>query len=190
MTQKDQRALVELLSVYGPKVLGFLKKWFGDTLKEPERESALYQAAYNVWRFADRYDPARGSLQSWFLRIARNAAVSILRGERRNAAAELGSEPAYDPADDCEDDEPAVESKEHWRAKQLDDIIRNHLEGLEQAVAGADLAAGGTADSARLARLLGTSINTIYATRSKVRAKIRTMIPEGGEGQGPQKGET
>jgi DNA-directed RNA polymerase specialized sigma24 family protein len=186
--QDAQLALAELSQAYGPKVLGVLKKKYGDTLKEPEREWALNRAAHKVWRFADRYNPNRGSLRSWFLRIARNEAVTILKGEIRNAAGELNSDPAYDPADDCNDNESAVESKDNSRAKQLDDIIQNHLKGLEQAVAQTDLAAGGAADSARLAKLHGTSINTIYATRSKVRAKIRAMILEREDLQKRQKG--
>ena len=62
----DQAALRRVLELYGGKVSGWLKKHFGDVLQPPELDEAFNQAAFNVWRFADRFDPAKGSLGGWF----------------------------------------------------------------------------------------------------------------------------
>lgn len=179
MMDKDQSALAEWLKLYGPKVFGFLKQRYGDKLRDQEIEEALNQTAFNLWRFADRFKPDKGSLRSWIIRIAQNAAVSILRGETKHLAKDLEYEPAYDPAD-CwwEEDEPDSESKSQWRAEQLDDIIQNHLKGNEQAVSKADLASGGSADTGRLAALLGTSKNAIYVARTNYREKVRKLMQE------------
>lgn len=179
MMDKDQSALADWLKLYGPKVWGFLKQRYGDKLRDPEIDEALNRIAFNLWRFADRFRPEKGSLRSWIIRIAQNAAVSILRGETRHMAKDLEYDPAYDPAD-CwwEEDEPEVASKSQWQAEQLDDIIRNHLKGNEQVVAEADLAAGGSADAGRLAALLGTSKDAIYVTRTNYRAKVRRLMQE------------
>lgn len=181
MAEKEEVALTEFLRAYGGKIKGYLTRLYGDVLKEPEINAALNATAFNVWRFADRYTTAKGSPKTWIIRIARNAAISILRGENRNRAKDLEYDPAYDPSDpseDCEDDPQDIGSRDRWRAREVEKIIKEELKGNEQAVAMADLNAGGEADSARLAVLLGSTKESIYATRSKVRAKIRKLIPE------------
>lgn len=180
MMEKDESGLTSLLEAYGPKVRGYLRKHFADVLKAPELEEAFNQAAFNAWRFADRYNPDRGSLRGWFLRIARNAAVSILRCERRHLAKDLEYDPAYDPANDCPDEapEPAFDSKEQRRLQELNNILYHKLTGLEQTVALNDYKAGGEADTGRLATMLGKTKNNISATRSKVKKKITQMMLE------------
>jgi hypothetical protein len=44
----------------------------------------------------------------------------------------------------------------------------------------ADMVAGGTADSVRLARILGSTVNSIDANRSKARKTIRKLMIERG----------
>ena len=100
MMEKDEEALGALLKIYGPKVRGYLKQKFGDVLRQPELDEVFNRAAFNVWRFADRFRPECGGLRGWFIRIARNAAFSLLRGENRHLAKDLEYDPAYDPAED------------------------------------------------------------------------------------------
>ncbi len=178
MMEKDEAALAEVLRRYGPRIKGFLRVTFGDVLREPERKEVLNIAAFNLFRFADRFKTGRGTLRGWFFKIARNAAISFLRGEKRHTAQQLEYEQAYDPADDCPDEAPDVHSKEHKRLEELDNIIFKKLTGFEQAVAINDFKAGGDSDGARLAALHGKSLNTVYATRSKVKKKITQMMQE------------
>ncbi len=180
---QDREALASLLGRYGPKAKGYLLKQFGDTLREPEIDQALNDAAFNVWRFADRFDPGKSKFKSWFIRILQNAALSIIRAEKKHLAKELEYDPMYDPAragagdaEGCSADGPLV--------KLVNGIIDNELTGLEQAVARADRAVGGSADTARLAEIHGKSMNNVYATRSKYREKIRRLAQERQAGQG------
>lgn len=188
MMEKDESALVMLLETYGPKVRGYLRKHFGDVLKAPELEEAFYRAAFNVWRFADRFNPDRGSLRGWFVRIGRNAAVSILRCESRHMAKDLEYDPAYDPAEDCPDQASDVDSKENRRLQELNNILYNELTGLEQIVALNDYKAGGEADTGRLAAMHGKTRQNIYTTRSKVKKKITQMMLEWESRQSGRKG--
>jgi DNA-directed RNA polymerase specialized sigma24 family protein len=176
MMEKDEAALAEVLRRYGPRVQGFLRARFGDVLRDPERREVLNVAAFSLYRFAERFKAGKGTLRGWFFKIARNAAISFLRGEKRHTAQELEYEPAYDPAEDHPDDCPDVDSKEHKRLKELDNIIFSKLTGFEQIVAINDFKAGGDADSERLAALHGKTLNNVYATRSKVKKKILEMM--------------
>lgn len=177
MAEKEEDALRQFLEAVGGKIKGFLMKLYRGVLKEQEIDAAVNATAFNVWRFADRYTTAKGTPKTWIIRIARNAAISILRGENRNRTEESPDDPHYDPADHCEDDPQEVGSN-RWRAHQMNDIIEHELTGLEQAVARADLAAGESTDAGRLAALHGTSKQSIYTTRSKYRAKIRKRVLE------------
>jgi DNA-directed RNA polymerase specialized sigma24 family protein len=188
MAEKEQDALPLFLKTCGGKIKGFLTRRYGDVLKEQEIDEAVNRTAFNVWRHADRYTPAKGSWKAWVIRIARNAAISILRGENRNRAADLEHDPAYDPGDHCDEEPPEGCSTDRWRVQQLENIIDNELTGFEQALARADLAAGGSADSRRLAQIHGKSLNTVYATRSKTGAKIRKMIGEREASRGRPRG--
>jgi RNA polymerase sigma factor (sigma-70 family) len=188
MMEKDESALFALLETYGPKVRGYLRKHFGDVLKAPELDEALNRAAFSVWRFADRFNPERASLRGWFLSIARNAAVSILRSERRHLAKDLEYDPAYNPAEDCPGQAPDIDSKEKRRLQELDDILYKKLTGLEQTVALNDYKAGGEADAGRLAAMLGKTRQNIYTTRSKVKKKITQMMLEWESRQSGRKG--
>lgn len=177
MMEQDEQALAKVLELYGPRVNGYLRRKFGDVLREPELAEALNVAAFNLWRFADRFRPEKGSLRGWFITIARNAAKSLLRSESRHVAKELEYEPEYDPAD-CSDDAPPVDSKEHRRLKELDNILNTKLTGFEQIVALNDFKAGGEADAGRLAAQHGKSKQMVYTTRSKVKKKITGWMRE------------
>jgi RNA polymerase sigma factor (sigma-70 family) len=187
MMDKDETALGEILEIYGPKVKGFLRKQFGDVLKEPELDEAFNCAAFNLWRFADRFKSGR-SLRGWFIRIARNAAISIIRGEKKHLSKDLEYDPSYDPADDHSEASPAVDSKEAARLQKLDDFIHNHLTGFEKIVAINCYKAGGEPDTVRLAALYGKTRQNVDTVRSKVKKKLtewmlnsepRQQIPKG-----------
>src|SRR5690349_21854104 len=86
---QDRGALATLVKRYAPKLKGYLTKHYGDSLREPEIRQAVNRAFFNVWRFAERFDPKKGKFQGWLIRIAQNVAVSLIRAEDKHQAKEL-----------------------------------------------------------------------------------------------------
>jgi RNA polymerase sigma factor (sigma-70 family) len=188
MMEKDESALVELVKVFGPKVRGYLRIKFGEDLKEPELHQAFNRAFFNAYRFAEKFNPEKGGLRGWLIRIARNAAISIIRAEERHQAKDLEYDPSYDPADDCDDMSPDVDSKEHARLTALYDFINNKLTGFERIVARNCFIAGGEADIGRLVALYGKDRQNVDTVKSKVKKKITQALLDWDSRQGGRKG--
>jgi DNA-directed RNA polymerase specialized sigma24 family protein len=175
MADRDKEGLRLFLKRYGGRLKGFLVKRYAAVLQPGELEEALNNAAFNVWRFADRYDEGRGSLGSWSIRIAQRAAQSIIRREIGYRAKNLEYDPSYDPAGDPPDEREAgsCDRSDDPRLKVLHEAIEA-LPPLQKAIIQADLAAGGgLADAGRLAAIHGTSKNAIYVSRFKAREALQ-----------------
>lgn len=172
---RDPEALALFVARHKDKVYGWLVKHHGHHLAD----EAFHRALGNVWRFADRYDDKRPA-GPWFLRIARNSALSILRGESKHKHEALGERPGYDPAGCGPDGEreytEAEQEHQKGREQRRRDVVAvvDGLPPQQRAVMMADLAdPSGTAPAADLADRLGTSTNSIYVTRKNARDKIR-----------------
>jgi RNA polymerase sigma-70 factor, ECF subfamily len=74
--KKDEEALSALYDRYSGLVFSEAKRILRDT---GAAEEILQDLFYQVWRTAERFDPARGSLAGWLLVAARNRAISKLR---------------------------------------------------------------------------------------------------------------
>jgi len=175
MMDGDADALVALLKVYGPKVKGYLRKQFGDTMDDSERDYVFQQALINVWNKIHSYDPEKGGLRGWFIRIARNAAISHIRGEKRHKTDPL-ADPADDNVDGCGDIGFPVDSKEQKRLDRIHDFIENKLKGIERIVARNFFTIGGDPDIVRLAAKLAKTRSYVDTVKSKVKKKIREAI--------------
>jgi RNA polymerase sigma-70 factor, ECF subfamily len=81
--QKDEDALSALYDRYSGLVFSEAKRILRDT---GAAEEILQDLFYQVWRTAERFDPARGSLAGWLVVAARNRAISKLR--RKSGKAE------------------------------------------------------------------------------------------------------
>lgn len=83
---RDEDALREVIDAYGDAVHGMARR----VLAEPNLAEEVAQDTFvALWRRPGAYDPARGSLQSFIMGIARNKAVDLVRKEeslRRTAA--------------------------------------------------------------------------------------------------------
>jgi len=87
----DTLALGELYDQYGRTVFGVLYRLLG--APEPAEEVAQ-DAFHAVWRRAATYQPDRGSVRTWLLAIARNAAIDW----RRTKGKRIEREAAIDEA--------------------------------------------------------------------------------------------
>jgi RNA polymerase sigma-70 factor (ECF subfamily) len=74
--QKDEEALSALYDRYSGLVFSEARRILRDT---GAAEEILQDLFFQVWRTAERFDPARGSLAGWLLVAARNRAISKLR---------------------------------------------------------------------------------------------------------------
>jgi RNA polymerase sigma-70 factor (ECF subfamily) len=172
MAEKDESALRTVLESYGPKVKGYLSKQFGEVLDSGERDAVLNEAALKVWEAAHAYDAGKGGLRGWFVRIARNTAISHIRGEKRHRSTPLNEDPAVADGDVP----PVVDPVDRARLERLDDFIHNKLTGIEKTVALNCFTVGGDADSVRLAAKLGKTRAYVDTVKSKVKRKIQEAV--------------
>jgi len=175
---KDEDALRLFLRQYGGCMKAYLQERFGNILQEGERAEALSVAVHNIWRFAERYEEGKGKLVSWCIRITQRAAQSILRRETKYRAKNLEYDATYDPAGDPpEDATVAGEPKDDPKLDVLPKAIEM-LPPLQKAIIRADLAADGVADARRLAEIHGTTINSIYVSRTKAHENLKIQVEQ------------
>lgn len=75
----EHQALEQLYAKLGPMVFGFLVRTLPD---RGTAEDVQQQVFVEVWRRAAQYDPARASLATWVMTIARSRAIDELRRNR------------------------------------------------------------------------------------------------------------
>ncbi len=77
---RDERALVELVELATPWLLGVAQGMLSD---RDEAEEVVQEAFTIAWRRVDLFDRESGRLIPWLLRITRNRAIDRLRAHRR-----------------------------------------------------------------------------------------------------------
>jgi RNA polymerase sigma factor (sigma-70 family) len=172
----DESALAELMARHAPKVIGDFRRRFRHQLQHLDIDEAVNRAALKLWQNAHSFDSAK-PFGPWFLAIAHRAALDILRGEERRPTCMLVFDPPDQDAEEL-DENPERSSRLAWYVKHLEQIIDDELRGFEQALARADLAAGGRADTELLMKQHHKTKGVVQATRSKVWKKIRETINE------------
>jgi RNA polymerase sigma-70 factor (ECF subfamily) len=83
-------ALATVYGRLGPSVRAVGRRILGDGAAD----DVVQETFERVWRHAARFDPERGSLDAWVLRIARNAALGQLRRTRNHVDLAVVPEPA------------------------------------------------------------------------------------------------
>lgn len=193
LRKKEPYGLTQLLSKYGGRAKWWLQRDFGGyCVRGGELDEALNEATLNVWNSIHTYQEDRGSLWAWFYRIARNAALQILRREAQPQAEALDMDGAMPEgaevlgqgqwsgaqggeADQEVDHQPTERHQEFTKA--LRQCIAA-LSVLQRRVIQADLLVpdGGVADTRELARTFKTSVNSIKSSRSQARKKIKRLM--------------
>ena len=93
----DADALGELYDQYGRVVFGVIYRMLGS----PESAEEVAQNAFHsVWRQATAYRPERGSVRTWLLAIARNAAIDWRRSKANRTARETVIDESFALVDD------------------------------------------------------------------------------------------
>jgi RNA polymerase sigma-70 factor (ECF subfamily) len=90
----DRKAFTELYRRYSTSAFGLALRVLGERAMA---EEVLQEVFLSVWRRADAYDPARGSVRSWLFSQVHHRAVDVVRreeSERRRSP--INTEPDYD----------------------------------------------------------------------------------------------
>lgn len=94
---REERALREVIDTYGGAVYGIARRVISESNMAEEVAQDTFLA---LWRRPGAYDPARGTLKSFLLGVARNKAIDLVRKEetQRKTKESLKSEIESAPA--------------------------------------------------------------------------------------------
>ncbi len=79
LAKRDERALGELLTHYGPLMRYIIAPILPH---RQDLEECLNQCVLQVWDNIGRFDPKKGSWNAWLTALTRNAALNFARGLR------------------------------------------------------------------------------------------------------------
>lgn len=86
LKSKDERAFRYLYDHYGAALYGLICQ----VLVSREESRDILQAVFlKIWKNMDSFDPSRGRLFTWMLRIARNTAIDTLRSRNFQQARKI-----------------------------------------------------------------------------------------------------
>jgi RNA polymerase sigma-70 factor, ECF subfamily len=113
LLERDEKALREAIDKYGRVVFGVARRVLAEASLAEEVVQDTFLA---LWRRPGAYDPARGSLQTFLLGVARNKAVDLVRREESLRRAREALTMEAETADGDPDGEVGVEEREVVRA--------------------------------------------------------------------------
>lgn len=96
VAEGDEAAMRFVYRATSAKLFGICARILGDT---KDAEDALQEVYCDLWKSADRFDPARASPISWLATMARNRAVDRLRSGGKVRDRSVGIEAALEVAD-------------------------------------------------------------------------------------------
>ncbi len=122
----DAAALDELYARYSSAVYSLVWKILQNA---EEAEDVALDVFWQVWRQADRYDPARGAPPAWIFTLARSRAIDRLRSRHRREDRTLSID---DPAVHLDplDEEAAPDRVASYR--QARDAVRKAMASLSE----------------------------------------------------------
>jgi RNA polymerase sigma-70 factor (ECF subfamily) len=167
----DPDASGDLYDRYASRIYGLGLVMLGN---EAAAEDLVQDAFVKLLRTADRYDPARGSLDTWVLLVARSLALDTLRRRVLEARTLEASRP-FDDADPEPGPERVVETQD------MVERARAAMTGLTDGQRAAlELAYFGGKTSAEVAELEGIPLGTAKTRIRSGLLRLREALqPEG-----------
>ncbi len=87
--ERPDYAFAELYENYSGALMGHMLQLMGS---QTDAEEALQEAFVKIWKNLKRYDPSKGRIFTWMLRISRNTAIDLLR-KKNNLAGKSSNIP-------------------------------------------------------------------------------------------------
>jgi len=163
----DQSAAERLYGAYASRIYGLGLVMLGN---EAAAEDLVQDTFVKVWRNAERYDPARGSLDTWVLLMARNLAIDALR--RR--VLEVRTLEATRPRDDAD---PSAGPEALAETSDLVDRARRAMSALsDEQRAALELAYFGGKTSVEVAEMEGIPLGTAKTRIRSALLKLRESL--------------
>ena len=177
----DRLAWEQFVGLYTPLVYGFArKKGLQDADAADIAQDVLTSVAQQMrqWEF----DPQRGSFRGWLFTIARNRLRNWLASPARRIngsgaddhQATLQSQPDAVP-DEADWDADYARRVFHWAA----DLVRKQVS--EQTWQAFELTAVTARPGPEVANELGMTVGAVYLARSRVMAKLKTLVQSVGD---------
>jgi RNA polymerase sigma-70 factor, ECF subfamily len=176
MQSGDERALGAFYDRWFPIVNGLVARMLKSA---DDVEDAVEETFWQVWRQADRFAEARGSVQTWILTIARSRALDRLRATRRRREESIDDDAGERLASSAEptfvraaaDPSLAVEHKERRQIimAALADLPREQREALE-------LGYFGGLSQSEIAEQTGEPLGTIKTRMRLAMQKLRDRL--------------
>lgn len=157
----DDAAIEECYARFGKPVLAFLTRYVGPV----EAEDVLQRTFVDVWRNANRYDPAR-PLSTWVFTIAHHRAVDTLRRRR----------PTVVPIDAIRElvgEDGRVVAERHAWAAEVREALEN-LSGTQREVLEMAYFEGRT--QAEIAAALGVPLGTVKARMARGMHRLAELV--------------
>jgi RNA polymerase sigma-70 factor (ECF subfamily) len=141
--------------------------------RRPLAEEIVQEAFMSLWRSTARYDPSRGSVRSWVLRVVHNRTVDAFRREAPSAGHDVFEEWISEALPARERTEDEVERRSDAR------LVRRALDGLphdqRQVI---ELAYFGGFSHAQIAAALGLPAGTVKGRMRLGLSKLRIALGE------------
>ncbi len=173
---RNEEGLAALIRVHLPRVKAALEGRYRRVLDGEEVETVLQEVLWKLWAEPTAYDPGKGRLGPWLIRVADNAAKDLLKGagrkQMRRALLKDPDDLALVPSSDGATSGAVPTPRQNEWLKVLMEV-RQSLPPRQKEIIDADLAAGGQADSLRLAERLGIAKGAVQVARSKAWGRIR-----------------
>lgn len=158
--RRDPSAAETLYGRYAPRIYGMGLVMLGS---EAGAEDLVQDTFVKVWRSAESFDPARGSLDTWILLVARSLAIDALRRRVQDARALAAAGPLNDGVDEPGPEETVATADLAERARRA---MTSLNDGQRAAL---ELAYFGGKSSAEVAELEGIPLST-------AKTRIRTAL--------------